>query len=870
MTKSALVLALLATAVLAFGQEQPTPPAGGPAAAGPGAAARTPEPVIKPYDKVITKEAKTKKGLFWVHQIKDKLYYEIPKAAFGKDYLLVSTLTKTTLGAGYGGTPIGSLVVRWERHERRVLLRGVSFEVTADEKSPISRAVRNSNNDTILMAFNIEALNKEDAPVIEVTRLFTTEVTELSARRVLGARGFDASRSFIERVAAFPENVNIEVTQTYTIPPETPGMTAMPRTPPMSGRMRANSGTVVVSHSMVKLPEKPMMPRLYDDRIGYFNIRQTDFASPEHRADQKRYIVRWRLEKKDPSGAISEPVKPIVFYVDPATPTQWVLYVIKGVEAWRAAFEEAGFRNAIVCKTAPSATEDPDWSPEDARYSVIRWLPSAIKNAMGPNVHDPRTGEILEADIQIFHNVLELQRDWYFTQAGPLDARARKLPLPDDLMGELLCYVITHEVGHSLGFQHNFKASALYPIEKLRDREWLKKMGHIPTLMDYSRFNYVAQPEDKIEPELLIPRLGPYDKYATMWGYKPIPGAASPEAEKATLDDWLKPQQTTPWLRFSTPRAMGADPGDQTEAVGDADPVQATTLGTKNVQRVMDMLLTAVPRKGENYDDLAALYAATLGQWHRELLHVVPLVGGFHSQNKHAGEDGVLFTPVPKEKQQAAVKYLNAAVFATPKWAVRPEILRRVEPVGGLSRILTLQRSVLSGLLNPSRITRLQEQEAIDGEKSYKSTELLADVRAGLFGELGAAAPRVDSYRRNLQRAYIELINERLNGRPVSIAVPASMASMVTPAIANDDTRALLRGELRALDALIAGKAAAAGDRITGLHLREMRDTIARILDPRFAPQTSSAMGAMIRTGAGEEENDTCWPNLALPFLPRE
>jgi len=873
MTKIALALALLATAVMAFGQEQPTPPASGapPAAAGaPGAAPRAPEPVIKPYDKVITKEAKTKKGLFLVHQIKDKLYYEIPKDAFGKDYLLVSTLVRTALGAGYGGVPMGRMVIRWERNERRVLLRSVSFAIVADEKSPISRAVKNANNDAILMSFNIEAVSKDDAPVIEVTRLFTTEVTELSARRTIGARGFDASRSFIERVAVFPENINIEATQTYTVPPEMPGTPTTPQPASFFGRMGGSTGTVVVCHSMVKLPEKPMMPRLYDDRIGYFSVSQVDFASPEHRADQKRYIVRWRLEKKDPSAAVSEPVKPIVFYVDPATPSKWVPYVIKGVEAWKSAFEEAGFRNAIQCKLAPSAKEDPDWSPEDARYSVIRWLPSTIKNAMGPNVNDPRTGEILEADILVFHNILELQRDWYFTQVGPLDPRAQKLPLPDDLMGELLCYVITHEVGHSLGFQHNMKASALYPFEKMRDREWIKKMGHVPTLMDYSRFNYVAQPEDKIDPDLLIPKIGPYDKYATMWGYKPVPGAATPDAEKDALNEWLKPQQTTPWLRFSTPRAMGSDPGDQSEAVGDADAIQATTLGTKNLQRVMDMLLTAVPRKGEDYDDLAGIYAAALGQWQRELLHVVPIVGGFDSQNKHAGEDGVLFAPVPKARQQAAVKYLNSAVFATPAWIVRPEILRRVEPVGGLNRVLTIQRMVLNSLLNTQRFARLQEQEAIDGEKSYKAAELLADLRAGLFTELTGPAPKIDSYRRNLQRAYLELINDRINGRSASITLPAFMAGYFTPTIANDDTRALFRGELRAIDALIAPKTAAAGDRITGLHLREMRDSIARILDPKFAPAAPASSGVVIRMGATEEESDECWPNLALPFLPRQ
>jgi hypothetical protein len=367
---------------------------------------RAAEPVVRPYEKVITSEAKTKKGVFTVHQLRDRLYYEIPKTEFGKDFLWVSTLAKTVLGAGYGGTAVGNRVVRWERTERRVLVRNVSYEVVADEKEPIARAVRAANNDAILMSFAIEAVSKDDAPVIDVTRLFTTEVTELSARRILGARGFDASRSFVERVAVFPENIEIEATQTYTVPPDTPGAGPASPAPAAAARMRQNTGTVVMHYSMVRLPEKPMMPRLADDRLGYFGIRQYDYGIDEHRAVERRYIVRWRLEKKDPAAAISEPVKPIVFYVDPATPAKWVPYVKKGIEAWQPAFEEAGFRRAILAKDAPSLSEDPEWSPEDARYSVIRWLPSTTRNASGPHVHDPRTGEILESDVQLYHNVL--------------------------------------------------------------------------------------------------------------------------------------------------------------------------------------------------------------------------------------------------------------------------------------------------------------------------------------------------------------------------------------------------------------------------------------------------------------------------------
>jgi len=820
------------------------------------------EPEIKPYDKVITKDAKSDEGVFTVHRIKDKIYYEIPKKELDKEFLWVSQIAKTTLGVGYGGQAMGNRVVRWERHNNRILLRNISHAVVADPKEPISLAVKAANNDSIIRSFYIEALDKngkDDSVVIDVTSMFTTEITEFSARTRLRARVFDASRSFVERVVSFPENIEIEATHTFTNPPEMTPPTAapVPPNPFLGAGMGTGSASVVMHYSMIKLPEKPMMPRLFDERVGYFSVRKMDYGKDEHRAPQRTYITRWRLEKKDPNAALSEPVKPIVYYVDPATPTKWVSYIKKGIEDWQPAFEAAGFKNAIIARDAPK--NDPDWSPEDARYSVVRWLPSTIQNASGPHVHDPRTGEILESDIQMYHNILNLQRNWYFTQSGPLDPRAKKLPLPDDLMGELLRFVVAHEVGHTLGFQHNMKASSMYPFEKVRDAKWLKENGHTPTIMDYSRFNYVAQPEDNIPVELLIPQVGPYDKWATMWGYKPIDGCKSPEDEKTALDEWARAQDKTPWLRFSTARSRGADPGELTEAVGDADAVKASTLGLKNLKRVAGMLLTATTtEKGEPYDDLEEVYNSMIGQWRLEMGHVTAIVGGFNTQQKHVGQDGLLFTPIPKERQIEAVKFLNENVFATPTWMLNPEILRRIETNGSLSRVRAAQQIVLMQLLSPARFTRLIEQEAMDGDKAYRPVDFLADVRKGVWGEANgtmAAAPKVDAYRRNLQRAYLDMMNDKLNGRTA----------------VNDDQRPFIRGELRTLSADVTRAMARTTDRATRMHMEDVKDQIAKILDPKFAapaPTTSPFASIFgLFNADGEELHDeslSCWPDYSI------
>ena len=856
----ALACVLVPCAVLA----QEPPATGGGQEAGGGRGGRAQEPEIRPYDRVITKEARSDDGVFTVHRIKDRIYYEIPKERLGREFLWVSQIAKTTLGAGSGGQSAGNRVVKWERRGDRILLRAVSYDVVADPSTPIAKAVEAANYNPIVAAFNIEAVGKDDAAVIDVTRLFTTDVPEFSGRTRVGARAFDTTRSFVERAVSFPENIEVEATHTYNNPPQEAGAGGRGAPPAPGGRgatpLRPGTHSVLMHFSMVMLPEKPMQPRLYDHRVGYFSTAKLDYGKDEHRAPQRRYITRWRLEKKDPKAEISEPVKPIVYWIDPATPTKWVPYLKKGVESWQPAFEAAGFRNAIIAKEAPKPEEDPDWSPEDARYSVIRWLPSTIENASGPHIHDPRSGEILETDIQFYHNVMNLARNWYFVQVGALDPRAKTLPLPDDLMGRLVEYVAAHEVGHTLGFQHNMKASSMYPVARVRDAKWVKENGHTPTLMDYSRFNYVAQPEDRIAPDDLIPKIGPYDRWATMWGYKPIPGATTPEAEKKTLDEWARQQDATPWLRFSTEGSAGTDPGELTEAVGDQDAVLSTTLGMKNLERVAAMLVPATTtRSGEPFADLEEIYGRLLGQWSLEMNHVAAIVGGYNSRQKHIGQNGVRFELIPRPRQEAAVKFLSENAFRPPTWALNPDVLRRIEPVGVLDRIEASQTRVLNSLLSSARVLRLVEQESVDGAAAYAPLDFLADVRRGVWSEIYAAAPTpIDAYRRNLQRAYVETLGNRVNGAQAQ----------------SDDARAFFRGELKALDGDLAQGTARQTDRATLLHIADVRTQIARALDPTVQTTTP---GARTSTELDDEslfdvssEAEMCWPDyVVLPKTKR-
>ncbi|MBN1939141.1 MAG: zinc-dependent metalloprotease [Candidatus Aminicenantes bacterium] len=813
-----LVIGLAAFSALA---QVPTKP---PQDAKPPQEMKPPADQPKPYDTVVTEDFKTQTGVFKTHTAKGKLLLEIPPAELGRDFLLVIQIKGSPSASSYPGQSVDDMVVRWELRENKVLLKAVSYANIADPNDSIKKAVDMMNTPTIMMAFNIEALAADGSPVIDATKLFTSDVNEIPVKKRVSGQNIDGSRTFLEKVRVFPLNLNVEALQTFNPKPAVPPAGFPPQyldmlpSPP--------SPTALVHYSFVKLPEKPMMGRLYDDRVPYFTHSHTDYSRPDHETVVRRFVARWRLEKKDPKAAKSEPVKPIVFHIDPATPKKWVPYIKRAIEAWQPAFEEAGFLKAIVAKEAPSPQENPDWSADDARVSCIRWVPSTTANAMGPHVSDPRSGEILEADVEIYHNVQQLARDWYWVQSGPLDPRAKTLPLPDSVMGDILEYIVTHEVGHSLGLPHNFKASALYTIEQIRDKNWVKKNSHVPTLMDYSRFNYVAQPEDGIDPKDLIPKIGPYDVFSIKWAYTPIPSAKTPDEENPVLNEWCKAQDKTPYLRFSTAGTRGTDPGEQSEAVGDIDAVKATTLGFKNLKRVIDMLPDAVLKPGENYDQFTHMYDAVWNQARLETGHVANIIGGYDSEPKVGPAEGLRFTPLSRARQADAVAFLNENVFKTPEWLIPADILRKIEPSSGQARILALQQAVLNNMLSPARLNRLQEHEAILDGQAYTAPQLLFDLRGGILTELLTAAPTVvDPYRRNLQRAYIDLLGARL--------APAAAAGSASAAAApKDDSRGAIRAELKTIRELLARTVPSTKDAATKNHWNDLLDRIAQILEP--------------------------------------
>ncbi len=770
---------------------------------------------FKSYDKIITSEALTDEGLFKTHQVGADFFYEIPNDLLKRELLWVSRIAQipSNLGGGYmnAGSKTNEQVVSWERFQDKILLKVKSYaEVALDETAAINNSVKVNNYEPVLYAFDILAFDADStSTVIDVTQFFSTDVPSISGlsprlRSAYKVRSLDKDRSFINSIKSFPENIEVIQDVTYTA-----------AEPPSNGSV--GSISLQMNQSMILLPKEPMQPRLNDPRVGFFTVDQIDYSSTALKADKKTYIRRWRLEPKDPEayarGELVEPVKPIIYYLDAGTPENLKEYIKQGIEDWQKPFETAGFKNAIIAREAPTKEEDPEFSPEDIRYSVVRYVASTTRNAVGPSVSDPRSGEIIESDIIWYHNHLRSYRNRYLLETGAANPSARTLNTKPEEIGEMMRQVIAHEVGHALGFPHNMAASYAYRVEDYRDGAFTQKNGIAASLMDYARYNYIAQPgDDNIR---FVRQMGPYDHYAANWGYRVIPNATSPEQEIKTLNDWIMEKAGDPKYKFGR-QSSRFDPQSQTEAIGD-DPVKASTYGIKNLKYVIKQLPHWTSDQTNNYDDLEELYGELLGVYSRYVGHVVTNVGGVHENLKKPLQSGTVYSRVDKKTQKESVVWIQENVLNTPTWLIDKQILQNINPDGYFEVLRSVQTRHLNSLLSIDRLGRLINSETMDTEY-YAAIDLLKDLREGIFSE-----SNLDIYKRNLQRAYVDRLEYLMTANP----------STSDYNVAQSDIRALVRGQLSSLQYTLRRSLNSASNLVNQFHYKDLLARVDLIVNPQ-------------------------------------
>ncbi|MBU2906655.1 zinc-dependent metalloprotease [Arenibacter algicola] len=784
---------------------------------------------IESYEKVITKDAKTDKGLFDVHIVDDNHYYEIPDSLFNKEMLMVSRISKTATGIGFGGGKINTKVLRWEKLPKKVLLRVVSYDIVAADSLPVSEAVVNSNFEPVLYSFDIKAFKKDSlnpATVIQVNDLFEKDVNALGMpdhyRKEYKVSRLDESRSYISTLKSYPLNIEARHVKTYVA-----------SNPPSNGSL--GSISIEINNSMILLPEEPMKRRYFDKRVGWFARGQVDYGLDAQESKTVRFLDRWRLEVKDEdiekfkNGELVEPKKPIVYYVDRATPKSWVPFIKQGIEDWQVAFEAAGFKNAILAKDPPTPEEDPEWSPEDVRYSVVRYLASPIPNANGPHVSDPRTGEILESDINWYHNVMTLLRNWFFVQTAAINPDARSVAFKEEVMGRLIRFVSSHEVGHTLGLPHNMGSSIAYPVDSLRSASFTKKYGTAPSIMDYARFNYIAQPGD--EGVALMPEIGVYDKYAIAWGYRPILDKSDKE-EKETLDSWILKHSGDPLYRFGHQQVGDVvDPSSQTEDLGD-DAIKASAYGIENLKRITPKLIEWTAEKGKEYDDLNTMYGQVISQFNRYMGHVSNNIGGVYEQYKTYDQEGAVYTPVDREHQKNCLLFVQEQLFQTPEWLIVPNIFNKIEYSGSVERIRSLQVRTLDNILSLGKLARLIENETANGKDAYSLLEMMTDLRKGLWSETRNGR-KIDTYRRNLQKAHIERLGYLLTTEDDAKKGNSGGYQKSTPInTGQSDIRSIARAELNILRKDLKNAINRTVDPMSKYHLQDAVEQIELILNP--------------------------------------
>ena len=683
---------------------------------------------------------------------KNQLFFEVNKDILEKDFLVVTRFAQLPANySGYlnAGSKTAEHVVEFEKKFNKILLREVSYNNIADSDDPISISVSENNFKPILASFDIKN-SDENRYLIEVTDYFMSDSPGFNIIRSYEKSNYkignvDKKRSFIDSARSFPKNTEVLHTLTFNV-------NKAPR------ENRTKTFSFQINHSIILLPDDLMPVRYEDERVGWFTLQKINYSSDKLKSDSYKIVRRWRLVPSDldayMKGELVEPVKPIVYYLDPGTPLKWRKYFKMGIEDWNSAFEKAGFKNAIIAKDPPSKEEDPDFSPEDVRYSTVRYLASPSLNANGPHVSDPRSGEIIESDINWYHNVMKLLRNWYFVQTAAVNPEARGVEFKNEVMGELIRFVSSHEFGHTIGLPHNMGSSSAYPVDSLRSASFTKKYGTAPSIMDYARFNYVAQPGDEgvalMPSDWDTPNVGIYDIYSVKWGYKPIFDVSEDE-EKEILRSWIREKEDDLIFRFGP--SGGIDPSSQTEDLGD-NAVKASEYGIANLKRIMPKLMEWTTEDGETYEELEYMYNQVLGQFRRYMGHVATNIGGVYQYYKTADQDGAVYTHVSKDHQKACVDFLNRNLFQTPYWMIEKDILNKIEFAGMTNRIRSVQSSSLNSVLDFAKMARMIENEALNGSNAYTLQEMMNDLKNGIWFELKNNR-NIDVYRRNLQRTYI-------------------------------------------------------------------------------------------------------------------
>ena len=782
-------------------------------------------PGLKKFGEVIPEGTKVNPGLFNVYKIGDRYYYDIPDSLLGREMMVLTRLVSTPGNLHvemheYGGEQENAQVWRWEKHDHQLFIRAPDYTSKADRGTAMYQAVQNSNLPVILASFTILAANKDHTGVIiDVTDFYNGDLEAIGIsdelKKAFKIAALDHSRSYIDTVKSYPLNIEARETKTYHSA--------------LSPANNSNASiTFELNTSMLLLPKNPMKARLYDARVSYQKQSQTDYGLDTQQAEVTSYIHRWKLEPKDTAayerGELVEPIKPIVFYIDPATPSKWVPYLIAGINDWQKAFEAAGFKNAIIGKPAPTAAEDPGFRIEDARYSVLRYFASDIKNAYGQHISDPRTGEIIESYIGWYHNEMKSLYDWYFIQTAAANPPARKPVLTDEEMGQLIRYTCSHEIGHTLGLPHNWGSNYAYPVDSLRSRSFTDQHGTAPSIMDYSRFNYVAQPGDGVMQ--FSPRIGEYDLWAIKWGYTWFPGDKTVAQEKEILDQWTAERAGNP-LYFFGKEYTNYDPRTQMEDIGD-NAMKAGTYGIANLKRILPNIEQWTFQKGKDLSNLDELYNQVIDQYNRYIGHVLTNIGGMYVNRKTYDEPNIAgFSFVSRNLQHDAVIFLNTNVFHTPSWLIDQRELREFDNGLIVDRIKNVQSKTLMSLLSPFRLARMFDDEVKNGKNAYTAGNLFEDLRPAM---MSTGAP--DAFTRNLQRKYIEVLSNLLTDdhKPDLTRTAALQASYGnTPInVPLSDIRPIVRAELKKIIALLP----AGHDAVSRAHFADLRVRISQALLP--------------------------------------